>query len=201
MNELHARRVLDFQSIRRVPLAAVLERYDLLSQLKRIGSQHFGACPIHSGTNKKQFVCDLNTNLWRCFGDCDRGGSTIDLVAALEGVDARTAAERISEWFAIPSSETTLHRNKKRSSAMSTGSKPTHKVYSARKREGEKDFLTFIGSGWPFEFKDKKTGATRTGMNIQLSAMPIGDRLVIFEADADEEEQEDQGKKPNGKKK
>jgi hypothetical protein len=82
---------------------------------------------------------------------------------------------------------------------MSEGSKPTHKVYSAQKRgEGEKDWLTLIGKGWPFEFKDKKSGELRTGMNIQLSAMPLGERIVIFEADA-EEEKEPYDKKDNGK--
>ena len=77
---------------------------------------------------------------------------------------------------------------------MSEGSKPTHKVYSAQKREGEKDFLTRIGSGWVFNTKDG-----RGGMNIQLSAMPMGDRVVIFEYDKDEEKEETYDKKDNGK--
>ena len=73
---------------------------------------------------------------------------------------------------------------------MSEGSKPTHKVYSAQKRgDGEKDWLTFIGSGWVFEFDDK--GTKRSGMNIQLSAMPLGDRVVIFEADEKYEERKE----------
>ena len=84
MKSEHARRVFDFQEARMVPLAAVLERYGILGDLKRIGSQHFGCCPIHRGSNRKQFVCDLAKNVWNCFGDCNRGGSTIELVSAIE---------------------------------------------------------------------------------------------------------------------
>jgi hypothetical protein len=180
----HARRVLDFQQVRNVPLSAVLERYGILGDLKKIGAQHFGTCPIHKGTNRKQFVCDLSSgkNVWRCFGDCDRGGSTIELVAALEGVDTRAAAELIAEWFAIVSRQSAHHR-KPKEKAMSSN-KPTHTVHSAQKRgEGEKDILTRIGSAWPFQTKDG-----RSGLSIQLSALPVGDRMVIFEADPDDEE-------------
>jgi hypothetical protein len=74
---------------------------------------------------------------------------------------------------------------------MSEGNRPTHKVYSAQKREGEKDWLTLIGKAWPFEFRDKKTNAMRTGMNIQLSAMPIGDRMVLFEYTDEDEKREE----------
>jgi hypothetical protein len=76
---------------------------------------------------------------------------------------------------------------------MSSNSKPTHKVYAAQPREGEKDFLTRIGSAWPFSTKDG-----RTGLNISLSAMPLGPRMVIFESGPDEDAEED--KKPAKKK-
>jgi hypothetical protein len=38
----------------------VLQRYGVLAELKKIGSQLFGRCPIHQGSNQKQFVVDLN---------------------------------------------------------------------------------------------------------------------------------------------
>ena len=41
MNKAHAQRIVDFQEIKRVPLAAILERYNIMTELKRIGTQHF----------------------------------------------------------------------------------------------------------------------------------------------------------------
>ena len=84
----------------------------------------------------------------------------------------------------------------------SNPNRPTHKVFSASPREGQKDFLSRIGSGWPFSTKDG-----RTGLNIQLTALPIGERMVIFEAGPDEESEaavEDppaDKKPPNGRRK
>ncbi len=67
MNREHAQRV-DFELIKRiVPLAAILERYGVLPELKRVGTQLKGCCPIHKGSNPRQFVVDLNKNVWRCF--------------------------------------------------------------------------------------------------------------------------------------
>ena len=63
-------------------------------------------------------------------------------------------------------------------------------VHAAQKREGEKDFLTRIGSAWSFKTKDG-----RDGLNIQLSALPVGDRVVIFENREDEPAEPEQ----NGK--
>jgi hypothetical protein len=201
MNKEHARRVLDFQEIQRlVPLTAVLARFGLLESLKRSGAQLVGACPIHQGTNRRQFVVDPRKNVWRCFGDCDRGGSTIELVAALEGVAVKEAAELIAGWFAIaPSRSASSQHVKRRSKQMTDANpnRPTHKVYSAAKRDGQKDYLTRIGSGWSFVTKDD-----RAGLNIQLTAMPIGDRMVLFEADAEElEAEEEPAKKGNARRK
>lgn len=193
MKREHAWRILDYQSVRRsVPLAAVLERFKILSELKRIGRQHFGTCPIHNGTNRKQFVCDLDADVWRCFGDCDRGGGTLELVAELERVDIHHAAQLVASWFALQGGNPINQRTTGRRRAMSEGSKPDYKVFSAQKREGEKDFLTRIGSGWSFSTKDG-----RKGMNINLSALPLGERIVVFEAE-DEEETDDA---KNGKRK
>lgn len=199
MNKQHARRVLDFQEIQRlVPITAVLARFGLLEKLKRSGTQLVGACPIHGGSNRKQFVVDPNNNLWRCFGDCDRGGATIELVAALEGVAVREAAERIAGWFAISSSQPSANQQRQRRRyRMTETNHPSHKVYSAQKREGQKDFLTRIGSAWSFSTKDG-----RSGLNIQLSALPVGDRMVLFEYDDEEPDaQEEPEKKGNGKRK
>ena len=196
MKSEHARRVYDYQQIKLVPLAAILERYNILAELKRIGTQHFGTCPIHKGNNRKQFVCDLNKNVWRCFGDCNRGGSTIELVSELEGVEIREAARLISEWFAIGASSQTAvqHRNQQRSRAMS-GGKPSHKAFVVEDakdgEEDEKGWWTRVGSAWPH--KDGK------GLNVQLAAgVSVSNRLVLREYTDKDAEEDD---KKNAKRK
>lgn len=74
---------------------------------------------------------------------------------------------------------------------MSEGRSPDFKAYSSQKREGQKDYLTRIGSAWKFTTKDN-----RPGVSIQLSALPIGDRIVLFEYDDEQaEEPEDRNAK------
>ena len=83
---------VDFVRLKRaVPLEKTLSHYGLLDGMKRVGSQLTGCCPIHHGSNAKQFVVDLNKNAWRCFGDCARGGGTLELVAEIERVDITEA--------------------------------------------------------------------------------------------------------------
>jgi hypothetical protein len=197
MNHDHARRVLDFQELRtHVPLTAVLERYGVLGDLKKMGAQLYGACPLHGGSNKRQFVVNPSTSEWKCFSPEHgepSGGGVLEYVAQAEKADIRHAAQLIASWFATPSGSNLKQPAQRRRSVMSENA-PTHRVYSAKRREGaEKDDLTLIGSGWVFETKDKK----RSGMNIVLSAMPISDRIVIFERDP-EWEAEQQAKREAG---
>ena len=58
-------------------------------------------CPIHNGSNDKQFVVNIRNNTWCCFGDCRKGGSILELVAELEKIDIREAAVRIASWFPL----------------------------------------------------------------------------------------------------
>ena len=93
---------VDFAELRRlVPLALIISRYGLDAELKRVGSQLRGCCPIHKGTNPAQFVVDLRNNVWRCFGDCNRGGGPLELVAEIEHLALRDAAALIAQWFSI----------------------------------------------------------------------------------------------------
>ena len=196
MNVEHARRIYDFQQIKRVPLAAVLERYNILADLKRIGTQHFGTCPIHKGSNKKQFVCDLNKNVWKCWGDCDRGGSTIELVSELEGIEIRAAAELIATWFAIGSSSHHAETHSKQRRKPVSGERPSHKVFVVEDRhEGDDQsnaFWTRVGSAWPH--KDGK------GLNLQLaSGVAVSGRVVLREYTPDDEEHDKKNAKTKKK--
>ena len=91
---------IDFAQVKRdVAIEQVLERYGV--SLKRSGRQLAGCCPIHSGSNPHAFVVSPQKNAWRCFGDCNRGGSVIDLVAELERVPLNEAARLLIDWFAL----------------------------------------------------------------------------------------------------
>jgi hypothetical protein len=57
--------------------------------------------------------------------------------------------------------------------------KPTLIAYRIRERgKGQKDIWTRIGAVWPH--------SSGTGFNIQLEALPMGDRIVLTEPKADE---------------
>jgi len=141
-------RVSLIQELRqRVPLTAVLECYGVLSDLKRIGGQLFGVCPIHNGSNRKQFVVDADKSVWKCFGNCDAGGGTLEFVAAMEHTDITHAAKLIERWFSVGSG-TSVSQHTRRRTHMS-GEKPSHKVFVVEDRgEGdERDaFWTRVGS-------------------------------------------------------
>jgi hypothetical protein len=169
---------VDLERARRaVPLGVLLARYGLLSALKRSGSQLAGCCPIHDGSNPGQFIVNLSAGTWHCFGDCGRGGGTLELVALKERVSVRRAAALIAEWFALPPSPALQQRRHDMA-------RPTHKVLAVSERgDGEqasKPFYTRIGSAWPI--KDGK------GLSIVLDALPVNARLILLEIDADEKE-------------
>jgi len=63
-------------------------------ELQRHGrSDYIGNCPLHDD-EKPSFVVTPGKNLWHCMG-CDKGGSVIDLVMELDGLDFRQAVEKL----------------------------------------------------------------------------------------------------------
>lgn len=160
----------------------VLSRYGVLDQLKRVGSQLSGCCPIHDGTNPKQFVVHLTSNNWHCFGDCNRGGGVINLVALKERITARSAAQLLAEWFGI-SPPTDPQPRRQRSKSVNT--RPSHRAYVVEDRDGNQNeqsgFWTKIGSAWPH--KDGK------GLNIQIvPGLSVSGRVVLREYTPEDEE-------------
>jgi DNA primase len=178
-----------------VPLDAILNRYGILQHLKRAGSQLRGPCSIHNGSNTDQFVVNLNSNTWYCFGDCERGGGTLEFVSARERLSIPHAAQLIADWFNLgnpPSTPTaaTSHRR-----TLMNG-RPSHRAYVVEDREGDQSdqpgFWTRIGSAWPH--KDGK------GLNIQLiPGIAVSGRLILREY-ADEDLKADEGKRKPAKK-
>jgi hypothetical protein len=167
-----------------VSIVMVLDHYGWLRELKGIGNTVRSTCPIHNGTNDKQFVVNIRKNTWCCFGDCRKGGSILELVSEIEKVDIREAAVRIASWFpfSVP------HSSVRSSIVMGDNQKPTHKVFVVEERGEDKDgdaFWTRVGSAW--QHKDGK------GYNVVLSALPVNGRLVLREF-SDEDDKGDENK-------
>jgi hypothetical protein len=189
MNREHAERVYFEQLKRAVPIEAVLARYGV--ELKGHGTTLKGCCPIHKGSNSRQFTVDVNKGLWHCFGDCKRGGSILEFVAAMEHVDVRDAALMIARWFAISSGTTSNQHTERRRSTMS-GERPSHKAFVVE-GEGENAFWHRCGSAWPH--KDGK------GLNVQIPhGMSVSGRLVLREY-TDEDAKQEQEQRASAKRK
>lgn len=160
-----------------VPVSTVLAHLGLLASLKRSGRRLVGSCPIHNGQKDRRHFVVSDDRLWRCFGDCNRGGTVIELVAALERCSDNDAIERIATWFAL--SPLTSQRK----SSMTANNRPSHKVLGVTERadaEGEsKSFFSRIGSAW--SIKDGK------GLSIILDALPLNGKLVVLEFDEDDD--------------
>ena len=148
----------------------VLDHYGWVRELKGTGNTVRSTCPIHNGSNDKQFVVNIRNNTWCCFGDCRKGGSILELVSEIEKITIREAAVRIASWFPL----SLPHGSARSSAVMSDNQKPTHKVFVVEER-GEGDdadaFWTRVGSAWAH--KDGK------GFNVVLSALPVNGRLVL----------------------
>src|SRR5262249_52521552 len=153
----------------------------------RRGTQCFGPCPIHGGTNRKQFVVNPNTNEWKCFSPGhNSGGGTLEFVAEMERTTVRDAGTLVARWFAIGAGSPCNQPAHQRRRVMS-GS-PSHRVYvvddpGVDADENDKGWWTKVGSAWPH--KDGK------GLNIQLaSGVAVSGRIVLreyTEKDAEED--------------
>lgn len=178
---------IDYERLRHlVPLSLILSHYGLDAELKRVGSSLRGCCPIHQGSNRAQFVVDLRKNVWRCFGDCNRGGGSLELVAEIERLALRDAAVLIVQRFAVAFEAGTRGSSHQQKGHQAMSGKPSHKVFVVEDREGEGDdndaFWTRIGSAWPH--KDGK------GLNLVLSALPVNGRLVLREYTPEDEKKD-----------
>ena len=59
------------------------------------GKQLRGCCPIHKGSDKRDFVITPTKGLFYCF-KCQEGGDQIKLYALLKGCDQKSAANEIA---------------------------------------------------------------------------------------------------------
>ncbi len=95
---------VDFKVIKeRVSIEMVLGYYGL-ERLKKSGKNRVGCCPIHKGSNPRQFSVDPARNIFNCFGNCKAGGNVLDFVALMEFENKemesiRKAGLLIQQWF------------------------------------------------------------------------------------------------------
>ncbi len=110
-----SKRYIDFAAVKAaVGIEKILDHYGLLGGLKPCGQDALrGTCPIHRGTNPKEFSVNVAKNCWHCFSpDCGRGGNVLDFVAALEDTDVHAAATCIDEWFRLGLAESPGERQR-----------------------------------------------------------------------------------------
>ena len=129
---------IDFKALKeRVSMEMVLDHYGLLEGLKESGQNLVGCCPIHKGSNSRQFSVNLEKNLFNCFGQCKAGGNILDFVALMEVGDndgmefIRKAGLMIQDWF------------------------PTGEEKEPEKQEGEEELKRLLDEmGERYDFRD-----------------------------------------------
>ncbi len=94
-------RIVDLKKVvrKRVSMAEILKHYGLTAVFRQEGENLFGPCPLHKGTDAKEFKISLARNCWVCIGNCKGGGNILNFVAKKEGVSIRQSAQIISDWF------------------------------------------------------------------------------------------------------
>lgn len=88
---------VDYQELKeKVSIEQVLGMMSL--NLKPTGEQLRGCCPVHQGSNPRDFVVTPDKGLWYCF-TCKIGGDMIKLVAIVEDLSQKEAALKIAQYF------------------------------------------------------------------------------------------------------
>ena len=97
---------------------------DVLTFYGVVLNRNKALCPLHN-EKSPSFTIYPNTNSWHCFG-CGAGGSVIDFVMALYGLNALDAAKKIDNVFDLglfqkkPSQEELHRMSRQRAKTKST---------------------------------------------------------------------------------
>ncbi len=84
--------------------------------LKKHGDQLRGRCPIHHGTNDREFVVTPAKGLFFCFGGCG-GGDLINLVAKVKDIPPKEAGALLAAHFGLGTGTVPGHRTVPRNSS------------------------------------------------------------------------------------
>lgn len=95
---------ISFKAVKEhIPLKEVAAGYGI--QLRQVGAELIGPCPLHKGDNPTAFHLNAKKNRWTCFTHCGYG-DVIDFVARFEKCSLKNAALVLAENYApelIPS--------------------------------------------------------------------------------------------------
>lgn len=86
----------DLEKIKSIDIRQIAERLGIT--FRRVGENYSSVCPFHS-EKTPSFILFQNTNSWRCFGQCQEGGSNIDLIMKSQGSSFSIALEWIETNF------------------------------------------------------------------------------------------------------
>ncbi|RZV59502.1 MAG: hypothetical protein EX270_01630 [Pseudomonadales bacterium] len=112
---------IDFDEIKqRVSINQVVQWLDI--RLEEVGDQLRGCCPIHKGTNNRDFVVTPDKGLFYCF-KCKEGGDLIKLYANVKFIDQKSAAAEILKRIDIGKTARPKGREQASNSAKSSDSK------------------------------------------------------------------------------
>ena len=91
---------VDFKAVKAaITMEQVLAHYGITDRFKKSGDSLSGPCPIHKGSNPKQFRISTSKNIWNCFSECKHGGNVLDFISEMENVSIHGAALKAIEWF------------------------------------------------------------------------------------------------------
>jgi hypothetical protein len=94
------RSYVDFASLkRRVSILQVVEMLGVADTLVADGDRLIGCCPIHKGSDKREFIITPAKGVWVCRGACNAGGDMIDLTARVRSLRLLQAAGEIADHF------------------------------------------------------------------------------------------------------
>jgi DNA primase len=77
---------------RSIDLVELFRSYGI--DVKQKGAQHECCCPFHEGDDTPSLKITPDKGLWNCFG-CDAGGSAVDLVMRMDGLDVAEARKKL----------------------------------------------------------------------------------------------------------
>ncbi len=91
---------IDFAALKAAVSIDAVADWLQLDLNKKPNGQMRGCCPMHNGTNDREFVITPSKGLFFCFGPCG-GGDAINLTAHVLKIGTKEAAQRIAERFKI----------------------------------------------------------------------------------------------------
>ena len=180
---------VDYQEIKaKVSMEMVLKHYGLMESLKASGSSLVGCCPIHQGSNARQFSVNRGKNIFNCFGDCGGGGNVIDFVAKMEKVDLRKSALLLKNWFLNAPADDSKPQDKSSGEDLPASKETDTKLVREEKEQSKNEpvnpplkfLLKKLDTGHPY-FKGKgiETGTIdRFGLGYCSNGLMAG-RIVI----------------------